>query len=328
MKDLLIYLRSRRGVLLMLTVFVIIFLVSFFLYRLPVEAVLYPIGLCVLFGTIFLFAGYRKSSRIKKEYQRLRDLPSEMIRELPTADTPVGEAANHLILSLRKELQETKAEQETAYRDMIDYYTVWAHQIKTPIASMKLILENDDSLLSRRLAGDLFRMQQYVDMVMAFLRLGSDTSDYLFREYRLDDLIRPVLHRFAPDFISRRLSLTYEEIPFRILTDQKWFCFLLEQFLSNALKYTREGGIRIFMAGETVLCMEDTGIGIAEEDLPRIMEKGYTGFNGRIDRNASGLGLYLCGQISARIGIDPEIQSIQGRGTCVLLRLTAIRKNI
>lgn len=326
MKDLLTYLRSRRRILLILLVFAIIFLVSFLLYRLPVAAVLYPIALCLLLGAVFLLAGYHRSRRVVKRYRSLQDLPAEMIRELPDPGTPEGKAANDLIRSLQRELRDTKSSRETAYRDMVDYYTVWAHQIKTPIASMKLILENDDSQLSRRLTGELFRMRQYVDMVMAYLRLGSDTTDFLFREHRLDDLVRPVLHRFAPEFISRRLSLTYETIPFTVLTDEKWFSFLLEQFLSNALKYTRSGGIRISMIGETVLSLEDTGIGIAPEDLPRIMEKGYTGLNGRVDRNASGLGLWLCGQIAGRIGVTPEIRSVQGQGTCVLLHLTAARE--
>ena len=323
MKEFLTYLRSRRRIIVMLLFFAAIFLVSFFLYRLPMAAVLYPTVLCFLFSMVFLFTDYRKSRNRQEAYRRLKKLSSEMIRDLPAAASPVEEASNDLIRSLQKELRDTKAGQEAAYRDMIDYYTVWAHQIKTPIASMKLILENDDSPLSHRLSGELFRMRQYVDMVMAFLRLGSDTTDYLFREYRLDDMIRPVLHRFAAEFITRRLSLAYETIPFTVLTDQKWFCFVLEQLLSNALKYTREGCIRITMQGERTLCIEDSGIGIAPEDLPRIMEKGYTGHNGRLDRSASGLGLWLCGRISSRIGIVPEIRSVQDRGTCVLLRFTA-----
>lgn len=191
---------------------------------------------------------------------------------------------------------------------------------------MRLTLQNEDSALARRLSCDLSRIEQYVEMVLAFLRLDSDSSDYVFRRCKLDPLIRQAVRRFSFEFIDRKLRLDYTPPDAScqtdsLITDEKWFCFVLEQLLSNALKYTKSGTIRIFFSDEKVLCIQDTGIGIAPQDLPRIFEKGYTGCNGRTDKRASGLGLYLCRRICKNLGIELSITSEIGVGTCVFLSL-------
>ena len=208
------------------------------------------------------------------------------------------------------------------YSDMIDYYTVWAHQIKTPIASMRLQLQNEDSSLSRRLSADLFRVEQYVEMVLTFLRLDSDSSDYLIREYDLDAIIRSAVKKFAGEFIGRKLKLVYEPVNVKVITDEKWLSFVVEQVLSNALKYTYAGSITITLEPEKKLCIRDTGIGIAPEDLPRIFENGYTGCNGRSDKKASGIGLYLCKRICTNLGHKITAASVVDEGTVICIDLS------
>ena len=175
-------------------------------------------------------------------------------------------------------------------------------------------------ILSAALESDPFRIGQYADMVLAFLRMGSESTDYLFRECDLDGIIRASVKKFAGEFILRRLSLSYEGTNARAVTDEKWLGFVLEKLLSNALKYTRTGGIAISVQDQTIV-IRDTGIGIAPQDLPRIFEKGYTGKNGRDDSAASGLGLYLCKNISQRIGADLSIESQLNIGTVCRLSL-------
>ena len=152
------------------------------------------------------------------------------------------------------------------------YYTLWAHQIKTPIASIRLNQQNEDSEFSRRVAEDLQRIEQYVDMVLAFLRLDSDSTDYVFMEYDLDGIVRSAVKKFSTQFIRRRINLVYEPLGKKVVTDEKWLSFVVEQVLSNALKYTPSGTVGIYIEEPTTLCISDTGIGIAPEDLPRIFE--------------------------------------------------------
>lgn len=158
-------------------------------------------------------------------------------------------------------------------------------------------------------------------MVLSFLRLGSDSSDFVFQQYDLDAIIRQAVHKYAPQFVRKRLRLQYEPASVQVLTDEKWLLFILEQLLSNAVKYTQEGTITIAVTPEKLLKVSDTGIGIAPEDVPRIFEKGFTGYNGRADRKSTGLGLYLCRIAADRLSHKISVESVVGGGTVVTLDL-------
>lgn len=315
------YLKTKRKGFIAAGAAAVLLIGSFGLYRLPVEAVAYPLALCAMFGIGWLILDYLRIRKKHNVLARFRKGAADRSDGLPEAETLLEEDCRRIIGDLEEEIAELRAVSAEQYREMIDYYTVWAHQIKTPIASMKLALQNEDSELSRRLGADLFRTQQYVDMVMAFLRLGSDASDYVFRACPLDGILRASVKKFAPEFIGRRLSLDYEPTGVTLVTDEKWFGFVVEQLLSNALKYTREGGIHIGLEDGKALVIADTGIGISPEDLPRIFEKGYTGYNGRTDLSASGLGLYLCRRVCEKLGLGIRMESEVGIGTTVRLDL-------
>ena len=314
------YLKERWKRLLMLLLFVCIFAFSFWVYRLPVRAVIYPCALCLLFGAVFAAYDIIKSYRRHKFFEELHRRNTELISSLPEPEGIVDSDYQQLISVLKEKIAEITAQTDSRIRDTVDYYTVWAHQIKTPIAAMRLTLQKEDVPEARRLASELSRIEQYVEMVLVFVRLGSDYSDYVFARQDIDEIIRSSVKKFASEFIDRRIRLEYDSVDIQAVTDEKWFAFVVEQLLSNALKYTREGSIKIYSEGE-VLCIKDTGIGIAPEDLPRVFDKGYTGCNGRADRRASGLGLYLCRRICQNLGIDISISSTVGEGTTVRLNL-------
>ena len=225
-----------------------------------------------------------------------------------------------LVILLAESRRAIRTQEEQRYGDMVDYYTMWAHQIKTPIASMRLTLQNEDSDLARSLSGDLMRVEQYVEMVMVFLRLGSTTTDYVIRAHSLDDIVRPAVRKFAGEFIRRRLRLDYQPLDRTVVTNAKWLGFVVEQVLSNALKYTAHGSVTIAMDGDD-LCIRDTGMGIAPEDLPRIFDRGFTGLNGRRDTRASGIGLYLCRRICRSLGHTIRASSVPGQGTEIRIGL-------
>ncbi len=320
MKHFLKYLRSHCRVPVFYLLLCIIFFVSFLLYHLPLEAVLYPVFLSAGVGCVFIIFDFIRAKKIHKALERIKSVSDLSVEKLPNTIGALSEDMQQLFQRISEEYAALLSEYDRRYSDMIDYYTVWAHQIKTPIASMQLTLQNEDSELSRRLSVDLMRVEQYVEMVLTFIRLNSETTDYVFREYELDKIVSRSLRKFSAEFISRRLKLNYEPLGLAVVTDEKWLSFVIEQVISNSLKYTPSGGISISLYDEKKLCIRDTGMGIAAEDLPRVFENGYTGCNGRADKKASGIGLYLCKRICSNLGHDITIESSVASGTAVYIQ--------
>lgn len=314
MKLFLSYLKHRAGVISVCAAFMLLYASSYLLFDMPAIAVLYPLVMCAVLGVIvvifdFVFY-YRKHKRLLAE-------------DIPSPRNQIEEDYQKIIEKLKEESKIKEMTASENYNDMIEYYTVWAHQIKTPIAAMRLNLQSEDTELARKLMGDLNRIESYVEMVLTYLRLDSDSTDYLVKEYDLDEIIRPAVRKFSREFILKKLKLDYEPVKYKTITDSKWLSFIIEQVISNAVKYTSEGGVRIYMDEPGILCIEDTGIGISAEDLPRIFENGYTGFNGREDKRASGIGLYLCKRIADNLGHKIYARSEISKGTTMILDLRA-----
>lgn len=319
------YLKQRRRMIAAFALCCMIFFVFFMMYHLPLAAALYPALLCALLIVFYAAFDFKRVRKRHAALERLRALSAELMETLPDADTIESEDYQQLIRLLREERRRTLAMEREKQARLIDYYTTWGHQIKTPIAAMRLQLQNEDSKLSRTVSLELTRIEQYVEMLLACLRLDSDSTDYVLRKYDLDGVVRQAVRRFSGEFISRRLKLNYEPTDIRVVTDEKWLTFVLEQVLSNALKYTREGEISIYAEDGNALLIRDTGVGIAPEDLPRIFENGYTGLNGREDRRASGLGLHLCRRILSKLGFGISVSSELGKGTLVRIDLAQKR---
>ena len=317
MKLFLQYLRWRRRLFIVGVVFCFIFAVSFLLYHLPIGAVIYPTLLCSALGILIMVFDFIRVKREHEALQTIRSITDTIGGTFPKIDGIKDEDYQQIIRLISEEHGTYCTETNRKYADMIDYYTVWVHQIKTPIASMRLHLQNEDSPMARTLTSDLHRIEQYVEMVLTFLRLNSESTDYVIKEYDLDKIIKQAVRKFSSDFIGRRLSLVYEPLNTTVITDEKWLTFVIEQVLSNALKYTPAGSITIALEPEKKLCIRDTGIGIASEDLPRIFENGYTGYNGRADKKASGIGLYLCKRICSNLGHTITARSIVDVGTII-----------
>ncbi len=316
------YLRQRRKYFLMLMLFCAIFAVSFILYHLPMRALLYPTLLCILLGSAFVIWDFSRAKRKHETLSEIQKMTASLIGVLPEPQGADDEDYQAIIRTLQQEVTDSNAAASARYQDLVEYYTIWVHQIKTPITSMRLSLEKEDTALSRKLSSDLFKIEQYVEMVLILLRLDSDSSDYVFKEHSLDEIVEQSISKFAGEFIERNIRLDYAPSGETVVTDEKWLSFVIEQVLSNALKYTRKGEIRIYLRKPKTLCIADTGIGIDPADLPRVFEKGYTGFNGRTDKRASGIGLYLCRQICNNLGVKIQISSKPGEGTSVSLDLT------
>lgn len=315
------YLKQHRLTYLMFLCFTLIFVFIFSLYELETEAVLYAAGLCVLVSLVLLPVDFFFFTKRHKECMRMLPNISLMLDELPKAKTLAESDLQDMIHEIKRLLDTTLTILQTERTESVNYYTTWIHQIKTPISVMKMTLESEDSPEHKELLVELFRIEQYVEMVLSYLRLNSESSDYVIKNYDLDSIIKQAIHKYAPQFVHHKIKLYYSPVSIQVLTDEKWLLFIIEQVLSNSIKYTRQGSVTISVTPNKILRITDTGIGIAAEDIPRIFEKGFTGYNGRTDKKSTGLGLYLCKQAAERLSHKISIESMPNTGTTVLIDL-------
>lgn len=318
-----------------------IFCAVLFLYNVSLEAVQYGAVLAgVLLAGILFLDGIRYFRHHEETLSALSAVPHE-VRELPRAEDETEGLYQEKMLLQHEYAAELESKMRIDRQDMLDYYSLWAHQIKTPIAAMRLLIQNQESMefeeqdrtaeemreqnaaFLKDLKMELFKTEQYVEMVLSYLRMEEMSSDMVLQWYPLDEIVRQAVKKYAPLFIMKKIRLEYKACVTMVLTDEKWLVFVLEQLLSNALKYTAEGTITIYEEGgkDGRLVIEDTGIGIQAEDLPRIFEKGFTGYNGRQDKKSTGIGLYLCKSICDKLNHRIFAESEPGEGTRIYLEL-------
>ena len=315
------YVKQHIPALLAFVLCAALYAVTFVFYRFPLKAVIYPTTLCLVLLLTFAAADIARTKKKHTELERIKDFDAKLADTFPEAGGIIERDYQEIIRLMREQHEAAEQKYEQNLRETMDYYTVWVHQIKTPIASMRLTLQNIDTAQSRQLQSELGRIERYVEMVLTFLRLGSDSTDYVIKEHELDDIVMGAVKKLAGDFINKRIKLEYTELNVEVLTDEKWLAFVIEQVLSNALKYTPEGTVSVYLERPKTLCIRDTGIGIATEDLPRVFENGYTGYNGRSDKKASGIGLYLCRRICNKLGHTISAESKAGEGTVIRIGL-------
>lgn len=356
MKYWIAYLREKRNVIILFLVTIAIFLIMGFLCQTENMGILLYAALLSL--VIWAAAGFFSGMRYVQQCGRLDEVLKYLENSQDTfldllwgsernwtetameSHTKEGELLRLLRLVGEKHMTERRRWEEKS-ADRSDYYSMWTHQIKTPIAAVKLLLvsrkgaDKNDFLLRE----ELFKIEQYVEMALAYQRLESISSDLVLQEYDLYTLLKQAVKKYSVLFINKELTLQMEDQKVAVLTDEKWFVFCIEQFLSNSIKYTNSGKISLWSKveeDEVHLFIEDTGIGIRSEDLPRIFERGFTGYNGRLDKRSTGIGLYLCKRvldhlsISVRVesqtGQNARVESQSGQGTRVELIVTRLTK--
>lgn len=285
-----------------------------------------------------LIGFFRYSSKVKALSNALKR-PVEEQAQLPEATDDV-EILYHRLLE-NQSIARSESESSAAIRQsrMRDYYSMWVHQIKTPISAMKLLLEAEREELGLLICDEeqqaslkelsdnvasfedeLFRIEEYVSMALQYQRVSSTENDFVLEKVSLDGVIRDTIKKYAKVMIRRHIGINYSGTGQEVYTDGKWLAFMLEQILSNAIKYTPQGVVTIETAEEKdrfFITIKDTGIGIKAEDLPRVFEKGYTGYNGHADKKATGIGLYLCRQMADKLGHTIRMESEIGKGTKV-----------
>jgi len=302
------YLYSRRfflALLILLLGFILLFAFVFDAYRSLLEYV----ALLLAFLS-FLFIG-------ADAWTAFKSYRSQKLQASAQAQTPLEKLLQERVEELEYEQKNQLLVEQEKYNDLLDYYTLWVHQVKTPIAASSLLIGDlKDKEAKSQLEQELFKIESYVHLVLQYLRLESFHDDLVLKQENLADLIREVVKKYALFFIQQGLSLNLHDLDHTIVTDKKWFLVILEQVLSNSLKYTKEGSIEIYFH-EDSLYIKDTGLGIQNADLLRVFERGFSGYNGRLTQQSSGLGLYLSKKIADQLGHKISIDSQVGQGTTV-----------
>ena len=313
------YLKARKFEIIFVFFVIIIFSALLFGNNIDTKIVIYGIILSsILFILLSLFGYYE----YRKEYNSVLEFIQNDNLEF---SGDVDNEIDRLLINELENIKRNKSIELSTDKDnlkkMNEFYTLWAHQIKTPIAAANLLIEDEVSLDDLQL--EILRIEDYVNVLLAYFRHHSYSTDYVFEEVILDDVIKSVVRKYSALFIKKGIKLNYEPSNIKLITDGKWLGFILEQILSNSLKYTYEGEIQIkFLEDELII--RDTGIGIQESDLPRIFELGFTGFNGRIYSKSTGIGLNFVKSISESLNIEVTVISQLGEFTEVRLKFENI----
>lgn len=304
------HLYSRRFILLLLLIVFSIMGMFAFIFEDGRSLLEYQLLLAFLLASFFL--GMDLAS-VYKEYR------NQLFYASGRPQTALEALLFEKLALLEMDKKNRAIEEREKLNDLMDYYTLWAHQIKTPIAASSLLVgEIEDKKVKNQLEQELFKIESYVNIVLQYLRLESFHEDLVLKKENIEDLVKEIVKKYAIFFIQKGLSLSLHDLDRTIITDKKWFVVILEQVLSNSLKYTSQGGIDIYFQEDT-LYIKDSGLGIQDADLLRVFERGFSGYNGRLTQQSSGLGLYLSKKIADELGHQISIASQVGQGTTVMI---------
>lgn len=319
------YIRSKRRVVIAFAIAVAIFSVVFYLMHIPLRVIWYPALICVVCAAIYAvidFNSYRRKHNALINAMNNIDVTTD---NLPAQTELIERDYQELLSCMLKQKNRKIQDIRGAREETTEYVAMWTHQIKTPLTALQLTAGTVPEPEHTELMARLFEIENYVDTMLQFVRLEGNVNDLVLKPYNLKSMVNQAVKYFARIFITKNLQVQIN-VPdeLEIVTDEKWFVFVLKQLISNALKYTEKGAVKISASkydNTVTLTIEDTGIGIAPEDIPRIFERGYTGYNGRKDKKASGLGLYLTKRITKLLSQSITITSVPAKGTKVTLQI-------
>lgn len=331
MKFFISYLRLRITNIAMFLIIVVVFSLVSFLYNCTADFISYTLILCSCIVLAFAIIDYIKLLYRYRFLTKLLESDHINVSSLTNTGNFLEHKYQEIAYRLYKENQQIKSKYESENNEMMEYFTLWVHQIKTPISATSLMLQSDD-YDKLEIQTELFKIEQYVNMALQYLRVdNSSSNDLLIQKYNLDTIVKPAIHKYAKIFIRNKISVSVENLDCEVITDKKWLSFVIEQILSNSLKYTNSGGsVRIYLDSKQnkTLVIKDSGIGINKEDLPRIFERGFTGYNGRYDKKSTGIGLYLCKKVLNKLGAKIVIDSEPQVGTVVKIDLNSTKLDI
>ncbi len=307
--------------------FMIFFIIAVFMYSVNVTWIVIFFMFCLWFLPMltYMLMQYLKFNRYFNIVDELLEnldkkyLLPEVLNEPSFIE---GKKINEVFKILSRDMHENVKHYRNIQEEYREYIEMWVHEIKNPIASTKLLIENNPNETTRKIDMQMNRIENYVEQVLYYSRSDEVGKDYIIKKVQLDKIVKSVVKKNYRDFIGKRISLQLGEIEEVIYSDEKWTEFILNQIVGNAIKYSKGQGdiIKIKsnkLANSVVLTIEDNGVGIIERDLKRVFDKGFTGENGRRFGKSTGIGLYLCKKLCTKMGLGLEIESQENVGTKV-----------
>lgn len=322
MKKLTPFLQSIRSQLVTYVTGVASFGIVAFLTRFPATFFWYSV---LLFTSLLLIYLLIQGVRYVNYYRHIEELTNEQILEgthMPATEQPIDQLYQEKLIKLAEAAYQQNQRNRENQQEQLEYFTLWLHQIKTPIAAMSLLNQSaEESQQKRQFEQELIRVEDYTHMALNYLKLTEQSQELDIATTDVDKVIRTVIKKYAVLFIYNHIQLDYEPTHLAVVSDRKWLEVLLELIISNSLKYAPKGKIRIYAVGDT-LVVEDNGRGIRAEDLPKIFQRGYSGMNGRLHEKSTGLGLFLSQKICDRLGHRIKVESKWHEYTKVSLDLS------
>lgn len=305
----------------------IFMITSFLMYSANVASVIIFLIFCVWFLPLFSYM-LIEYIKFRKYFNTVENILENLDKKyllpeiLKEPNFIEGEKINYIIQMLSRDMHENVKYYKNIQEEYREYIEMWVHEIKTPIASTKLLIENNTNEITRKIYTQIDKIENFVEQVLYYSRSDEVGKDYIIKKIELSQIVKRVVKKNQRDFIGKRISLRLGELDEVIYSDAKWIEFILNQIVGNAIKYSKgqEDKIKIEskkLANSVILTIEDNGVGISERDLNRVFEKGFTGENGRKFGKSTGIGLYLCKKLCNKMGLGLNIESEEDKGTKV-----------
>lgn len=287
----------------------------------PIDLIFYMPCLCLGVMLAFSLLDYKRSGMELDLMENLLNQEEVDVSSIPFSENPKDQMLKEAMEKMNRQMKEIQSTVNAAQEEKSEVLTCWIHQIKTPVSALKLLAENSETEERENLLLECMKIEHYLDMVLQMIRLDEYENDLVITQVDVEKIVRSAIRKNAKSFILKNIKIQVDIQAPPVLSDEKYLQFVIEQILQNSLKYTMSGEISIHMDSRQILTIQDTGIGISSQDLPRVFEKGFTGYNGRFDKKATGIGLYLVKQILDRLQNKIEIESKVNEGTTIRLNL-------
>ncbi|WP_252247457.1 sensor histidine kinase [Clostridium sp. ZBS4] len=302
---------SIVSVMLMLKIPLVIIFITFLMWFVP-------ISIYFVLEIIKYKKFYDNLNGVMEKLDR-KYLLSELIDEPNFIE---GKILYNILKETNRDMNEEIKKYKNAQIDYREYIETWVHEIKTPIASSMLVIDNNLNETTNKIKYQIKRVEEFVEQVLYYSKIGEVSKDYIVKEFKIKTVINKVIKNNSRDFITKKISLEMNDLEQNIYSDEKWIYFILNQIIGNSLKYSKDNDSKIKIYSlknnhNVTLVVEDNGVGINNQDIDKVFEKGFTGENGRIYGRSTGMGLYICKKLSEKLGISISINSLKGQGTKV-----------
>lgn len=328
------YIKDKINYILALAIYIIIISTYLRAISLTYSTIFIVIFITLTFFVLAFLISYYKTSIYLKNIETIMDkLPEKyLITELWQKPRGAEKLAYYKILKrANKSMLENVTDIKEKQKDYKEYIESWVHEIKIPITSAKLLCENNKTVITNKIDEDIEEVNNYVEQALFYARMDQVSNDFMIREISLNEVIKNVLARNKKIMIQNNMKVELKDVNIKCYTDEKWLEFILNQIITNSIKYRNDNNAVVKITGiqnkeNIILKIKDNGIGIKKSEIDRIFDKGFTGTNGRNQTKSTGIGLYLCKRLCEGIGMEIDANSKENEYTEIVIIIPREKK--